>query len=194
MTTTKITYTFPADCKVPQLRGKTFTGGEFCRIDGQWLNVEPDAVRFAERFEGQIVMARIAGTPELEAALAARKAEQQAVADRLAAIGWPEYEALQRKAGNARIAYDRASDRGYPAREAEAMRIAEAALSNAREDYPLAAAYATAVSYSAASNYAKAAAGRRAMQSIEAGADPVATVEAMTAEWSAAADRAVANA
>lgn len=189
----KITYTFPTDCKVPQLRGKTFTGGEFCRIDGK-LKGEPDAVRFAERFEGQIVMARIAGTPELEAALAGYKAAQQAVADRLAAIGWPEYELLQRKAGNARIAYDSASDRGYPVREAAAMRAADEALDAARAQYPLAAAYATAVSYSMAGNYAKAAAGTRAMRAIEAGADPIATVEEMMTEWSAAAEQAVRNA
>ena len=189
----KITYTFPSDCKVTQLRGKTFTGGEFCRIDGKWQG-EPDAVRFAERFEGQIVMARIAGTPELEAALAARKAEQQAVADRLAAIGWPQYQAAQRKASNARIAYDRASDRGYPAREAESMRIADANLAVARETYPLAAAYAQAETYSFANNYAKAAAGTRAMRAIEAGADPIATAEEMMTEWSAAAEQAVRNA
>ena len=81
----KITYTFQRDCKVAALAGKTFTGGEFCRTDGKWQG-EPDAVRFAEKVDGKTVMARIAGKPELEAALAASKAEKAAVANRLAAI------------------------------------------------------------------------------------------------------------
>lgn len=189
----KITYTFPADCKVALLRGKTFSGGEFCRTDGKWQG-EPDAVRFVEHFEGRIVMARIAGVPELEAALAAHKADKQAVADRLAAIGWPEYKAASRAASNARAAYDRASEYGYPAAQAATMRAADAALDSARAIYPLAAAYAQAEAYGFASNYAKAAAGTRAMRAIEAGADPIATVEEMMTEWSADAEQAVRNA
>ena len=189
----KITYTFGRDCKVAALAGKTFTGGEFCRADGNWQG-EPDAVRFVEKVDGKAVMAKIAGKPELEEALAAGKAEKAAVADRLAAIGWPQYKAAQRAAYNARAAYDRASEYGYPAREAAAMRAADDALDGARTQYPLAAAYAKAESYSLANNYAKVGAGTKAMAAIGGGADPLAAVAAMEQEWSAAAAQAVANA
>ena len=189
----KITYTFQRDCKVAALAGKTFTGGEFCRTDGKWQG-EPDAVRFAEKVDGKTVMARIAGKPELEAALAASKAEKAAVANRLAAIGWPQYKVAQRAAYNARAAYDRASERGYPAREAAAMRAAHEALDAARAQYPLAETYANAESYSLASNYVKAGAGARAMAAIEGGADPLAEVATMKSEWGVAAAQAVANA
>jgi hypothetical protein len=190
---TNIAYTFAKDCAIPQLRGRTFTGGEFCRIDGKWQG-EPDAVRFAERVDGHVVMARIAGNPELEAALSAHQAAKQAVADRLDAIGWAQYQAVQSRAYNAREAYDRASERGYPVREAAAMRAADEALDVACAQYPLAAAYAQAESYSQASNYAKAGAGRDAMLAIESGADPIETIAAMQASWSDAAWRAVQNA
>lgn len=189
----KITYTFPADCKIEQLRGMTVTRGEFCRIDGKWGG-EPDAVRFAERIDGKILIVRITGKPELEAALAASKTEKQAVTDRLAAIGWPQYQAAQRIAYAARAEYDRASERGYPVREAAAMRAADEALDVARAQYPLAAAYAKAESYSMASHDQKSSAGRKAMSAIESGADPLVATEAMATEWSTAAERAVQNA
>ena len=189
----KITYTFSTDCKIAQLRGMTVTGGEFCRADGKWQH-EPDAVRFAERIDGKILIVLIAGKPELEAALAAHKRQKQAVADRLAAIGWPQYQAVQRGVYNARGAYDQASERGYPVREAAAMRAADEALDAARAQYPLAAAYAKSDSYSMAHNDQKASAGRRAMTAIESGAEPVAAIATMDAEWSAAAEKAVQNA
>ena len=190
---TKITYTFPTDCPIAQLRGVTVTGGEFCRIDGKWQQ-EPDAVRFAERIEGKAVVARIAGKPELEAALAVHKAVKQAIADRLASIDWPQYEAVQRKAYNARAAYDRASEYGYPAKEAAAMQAADEALTAARTQYPLAACYAKADSYSTAENDQKSSVGRKAMTAIEGGAEPLEAVAKMEAEWLAAAERAVWNA
>lgn len=189
----KITYTFPADCPIAQLRGRTFTGGEFCRADGQ-LRLEPDAVRFGERVDGKAVLARIAGTPALEAALIAHKTEALAIEGRLAAIGWPQYSAIQRRAINAEGHYDAASERGYPAREAEAMKVAYAALDQARAQYPLAAAYAKTHSYSMAAHYQKASAGRKAMRAIEAGGDVLAVIAAMESEWSAAAEKAVRNA
>ena len=189
----KITYTFSTDCKIAELRGITVTGGEFCRADGKWQK-EPDAVRFAEQVAGKTIIAMIAGKPELEAALASHKAAKQAAVDRLAAIGWPQYQAVQRRAYNARAAYDRASEHGYPVHQAAAMRAADEALDAARVQYPMAAAYAKAESYSMASNYAKAGAGRNAMAAIELGTNPVAAVAAMESEWSAAAERMVQNA
>jgi hypothetical protein len=189
----KITYTFPLDCKIAKLRGITVSGGEFCRIDGTWQGT-PDAVRFVESIEGKTIMASITGKPELEAALAAHQTFQQTTKDRLSAIGWTQYQAAQHRAYNARIAYDHASERGYPVREAAEMRKADAALAAARAQYPMAAAYAKAESYSMAHNDQKASAGRRAMIAIESGADPIATIATMEAEWHAAAEKAVQNA
>jgi hypothetical protein len=193
MSTITITYTFPADCKIPQLRGRTFTVGEFCYIDSAG-NQDPDAVRFAERVDGKAVVARIKGKPELEAALAASLAAKAAVVGRLAAMGWPQYEAAQDAMIAAREAYDRASEHGYPVREARAAESAEQALAAAAEQYPMAALYARAGSYSHASHDQKSSAGLRAMRAIEGGADPVQAVATMVAEWQAAAERAVQNA
>lgn len=189
----KLTYTFADDCPITQLRGITVTGGKFCRIDGAWQK-EPDAVRFRERIDGKAIVARITGKPELEAALRAHTNAERERAARLAAIGWPAYQAVQRAAANARAAYDRASEYGYPAKAAAAMRTTDEALAAARVQYPLAAAYARAESYSMAANDQKASAGCKAMAAIESGADALATIQAMEAEWSAAAERAVQNA
>lgn len=184
-----ITYTFPADSKVAELAGKTFTGGKFCRADGKWQG-EPDAVSFGEQIVGVktvMLKALISGKPELEAALAAQNAENAAIESRLSVIGWPAYQSAQRKAINARGDYDAASEYGYPQKQAGAMHAADAALDAAALKYPLAAAYARAESYSMASNYAKSGAGARAMMAIEGGADPLTTITAMEADWSAAA-------
>lgn len=189
----KITYTFSVYCPIAVLAGKTFTGGVFARADNKWQG-EPDAVRFAESIDGKAVMARIAGKPELEAALAAHKAAERAIKDRLATLGWPQYKAVQRAAINARDAYDQASERGYPAREAAAMRLSDDALEAAARQYPDAALYAMAEAYSMAAHYAKAAAGSRAMRAIEQGSEPAQAVAEMDAEWSVAASKAVQNA
>lgn len=192
-----ITYTFPDDCKVAALRGVTAVGGVFCTASGKWRD-PIDAVKFTTEINGRGVTAMIAGKPELELLLAAhlaRIAAEQAAKDAaLSALSWPQYQAIQRRAANAREAYDRASEYGYPAKEAAAMRAADEALESARQQYPLAAAYAKAESYSMAANDQKASAGNRAMKAIESGADPLATISAMDAEWSAAAAKAVQNA
>ncbi len=52
--------------------------------------------------------------------------------DCLAAIGWPQYEVAIRRVVNARAAYDRASEYGYPAAQAATLRAAEAGLERAR--------------------------------------------------------------
>lgn len=191
----KITYTFPESSPYAALRGRTFTGGTFCRRDGKRQG-EPDAVNFGlQTVDGKEIILKvgIAGRPELEAALADKKAAEAARKARLDAIGWPEYQAAQNKAINARDAYDAASRYGYPSRQAAAMRAADEALTEAARKYPLAAAYAKAESYSFSSNDMKSAAGNRAMRSIESGEDPILAIEKMEQEWSAAAARAVDN-
>lgn len=188
----KITYTFAADCPVAPLRGITVTGGKFCRIDGK--AGEPDAVRFIERVAGKTIIARIAGKPELEAALVAHNAGIAARKAMLDAIGWPQYKDVQSRYRNAQYAYERASEHGYPVEQAAKVRDAYAALEAARVQYPGAAAYAKAESYSMADNYAKAGAGRNAMAAIERGDDPAQAVAAMEIKWSADAERMAQNA
>ncbi len=191
-----ITYTFPLDFSITELRGKTFTGGKFCRVDGGWGG-EPDVVNFGDQEIGGktvVLKAKIEGKPELEAMLAAYKEEKESIKARLEAIGWPAYQAAQTAASNARGDYDYASQRGYPVKEAAAMRIADDALDVAAQEYPLAAAYAKAENYSMARNDLKSNAGTRAMRAIENGADPMRAVAEMEAEWSAAAEKAVQNA
>lgn len=82
-----ITYTFPADCPVTALRGKTFTVRRISRraVNGKATEV----AEFVEKFEGRDLAAIVAGKPELEAAVAtyraAEAAERQAARDALEA-------------------------------------------------------------------------------------------------------------
>ena len=71
-----ITYTFPADCPIAALAGQTATGGVIRKlpIDRKLT----DVVVFETQFGGKNIIARIAGKPELEAALAAKEIEQAA--------------------------------------------------------------------------------------------------------------------
>ena len=188
----KITYTFPGDCKIAQLRGVTVYGGEFCNASGNWQG-PIDAVKFETQVDGRNVKALIAGKLELEQALALHLAAIAAKDAILASLGWAQYQAAQKTAINARYAYDAASERGYPVKQAAAMHKANEALDAARAQYPLAAAYAKAESYSLASHDQKASAGCRAMAAIESGADPVATVAEMESNWMADAAHCVAN-
>lgn len=57
------------------------------------------------------------------------------------------------------------------------------------ETYPQAAAFLKAQKYADASNYAKSAAGEKALEAIINGADPAETIAAMEAEWSAYCDK-----
>lgn len=183
-----ITYTFPPNCPIAKLANQTVTGGKPCTLpDGS------PGVDFGIQLGG-IVKAKLAGKTDLQAQVNAYYADMAARKAALDSIGWPQYQAVQRRAYNARAAYDRASEHGYPVRQAAAMRAADEALDATRVQYPVAAAYAKAESYSMAENYAKAGAGREAMEAIESGADPMAAVAAMESEWSAAAERMVQNA
>ena len=192
-----ITYTFPADCPIPQLRGITCTGGKFARhmIDRKAVDV-----CCFDPVNGKSVMARVFGKPELEAAFAAQlAAEAQAKAKKRAALeaavpGLAEYEAASRAYSNAICAYDRACDRGgYPVNEGAAAKTTEEALQQVYARHPATRLWRKIEAYTEASNYSKAAAGREARRSVEAGADLAASVANMEADWSAAAAQAVYN-
>lgn len=187
-----ITYTFAADAAAPQLRGITCHGGVFCRVDGK--RGEPDAVQFSTIIDGKRAMARIAGKPELEAALAARNAAIAAKAAVLAAMNWTAYEVILNAMLSAESAYKVASERGYPARQAAALKKADEAFQAARAAYPAADLYNTAQNFSRASHDVKATAGVNAMAAIEQGADPVAAIAEMKAVWAAHCDNAAVSA
>lgn len=73
-----ISYTFPANCPVAALAGKTVTGGMFGKRihNGKAF----DVVNFETLIDGKPVCAIVAGKPELEAAFAAHQAEKAAEA------------------------------------------------------------------------------------------------------------------
>lgn len=107
--------------------------------------------------------------------------------------GKQEYEEARGAVENARGAYDAASEYGYPAREAAAMKEAEAEFAEICQQYPVAAAWGQANSWTYASNYRKVGAGKRAMERIEAGENHETVLTEMAAEWTAAAHEAVMN-
>jgi hypothetical protein len=73
-----ITYTFPSDFKIPQLRGITCTGGTFCNAQGRWMDGD-NAVSFAAPIvDGKKIIALIAGKPELESLFAEYKMQIEA--------------------------------------------------------------------------------------------------------------------
>lgn len=194
----KITYTFPDQAAIPApLRGKTFTGGKLARhmIGGAPVEV----VIFAERINGQTVAAKVAGKPELEAAVAAIKtAEAKAKADAQTALeiavpGVTAYEAAMRVYTNASAAYDRASERGYPAKEAAAAKAADDALQAVMIKYPATALWRKVIAFTQASNDQKSSAGDAAKKAIMSGTPIAEAVTKMESEWLDAAQRAVDN-
>ena len=193
-----IIYTFPDQTTIPApLRGKTFTGGKLSRqmIGGAVVEV----VMFSERINGQTVAAKVAGRPELEAAVAAIKAtEAKAKADaqttlETAVPGVLAYEAAMRSYSNAVAAYDRASERGYPVKEAAAAKEADAALKAVFEQYPATALWSKIIGFTQASNYSKSGAGEAAKKAVLSGEDITQAVAKMEADWLNAAQRAVDN-
>src|SRR3990167_8859344 len=120
----------------------------------------------------------------------ANTATRKAVLD---GAGWPIYRTAQLNAHDARAAYYHASEHGYPTREAATMRDADEVLAAVGTQYPMAAAYARAESYSMADNFEKSEAGRHAMQAIESGSDPIAAIKKMEADWLTSASRMVEN-
>ena len=193
-----ISYTFPADCPIPALRGVTCEGGVLQRhvIRGELV----DVVAFATRVDGKSVVASVAGKPELEAAVAAAKtAEQEAQAAKRRALeaavpGLAAYETAMAAYSRAAAAYDRASERGYPVAEAAAAKAAQQALDAVYAQYPATASWNKIIAYTQAANYDKSAAGDAARRTVEAGGDVMQAAADMEAAWSAAAARAVANA
>ena len=101
--------------------------------------------------------------------------------------GLADLQNLQGDRIDAEAAYDRASNRGYPAREAATLKRIEAAYIEAKKLYPIAAAWIRADAFEAASNYAKSAAGQRAKKRIDAGEDYNGVLADMDAEWKSAA-------
>ncbi len=193
-----ITYTFSADCPTEALRGVTFTGGELTRI--KIGNQVVDAVAFkCPKINGQLVTARLDNKPDLQAIVAAAKEEAQRVADakraalETAVPGLAQYETAMRNYYNAQAAYDRASERGYPAKEAAAADAADKALQAVHEQYPATVAYREIDAFRLASNYDKSAAGDRAMRALEAGGNIFEVAETMRSEWKTAAERAMWN-
>ncbi len=194
---TKITYTFPVTCPIPALRGVTCTGGVLSRrvIGGKVTEV----VAFANKVAGNEVMAIVAGKPELEKAVAEIKAaEAKAVSDEQAALeaavpGVTAYEAAMKTYSNASAAYDRASGRGYPAREAAAAKAANETLQAVYLQYPATALWSKIIGYTQASNDSKASAGDAAKKAVLAGQDIAKAVEKMEADWLQAAEQAVWN-
>ncbi len=144
---------------------------------------------------------KIEGKPELAVLIAdlqARQAEiAQATAAREARVAAIPGLAALRAAISARedayARYQRASEHGYPAREAHAWHVAEHVARDLATEYPHAAGYLKAEAWSRAANYAKAAAGSRAMARMADGEDYMIVLADMEAEWTAAARRAVEN-
>lgn len=66
----QISYTFPKDFPIAEMQGRTVEGGIFARTTGKFSD-PLDAVRFPleKSKSGQVIVARVAGKPELEAAL-----------------------------------------------------------------------------------------------------------------------------
>lgn len=193
-----ITYTFPSDDKTPaHIRGVTVSGGQ---IDTRLVDRKVvDVVCFETKINGQQVVAGIKGRPELEAALAehqAAKAAQKLQARQTleaAVPGLAAYEAASTANANAAEAYDRASEHGYPAKQAAAAKAASEALEAVLAQYPATKAWRTIIGYTQASNYSKSAAGDAARKAVMDGTPIMQALEAMTANWSAAASRAVDN-
>lgn len=193
-----ITYTFPLDCPLPQLRGVTCTGGKVTsmKIDGKMV----EAVAFTSPLVGgQTVTARIDNKPDLQAIIAADKERSaQAVAAKQAALeasvqGLAAYESAMRTYSNAADAYDRASEHGYPAKESAAADAAEKALQAVHAKYPATVAWRKIEEFCQAHNDAKSSAGYTARRAVESGIDVFSAAEKMETEWKEAAERAVWN-
>jgi hypothetical protein len=192
-----ITYTFPADCPIAELAGVTVSGG---KIQNILVNkVLTEVVVFETKVQGKSVTAKVAGKPELEAAVAAIKAaEAQAKADARATLeaavpGLAAYESASSAYSAAVHAYDRASERGYPVNEAARAQAAEKVLFAVYEQHPATKLWAQIEKYSYGSNYDRAACASKAKAAVMSGVPIADAVAKMEADWSAAAERAVWN-
>lgn len=134
----------------------------------------------------KLVKAHPAEAQEIKAALMAEEAEERETAERRrvfrAAIpGLAEIEAADEAFFAYRRAFARAMDSGdgvYPKPPKENT-------DELRERYPMAAAMLRAESYSRATNYHKASAGRKAVERILDGEDWEKAISDMEAEWDA---------
>ena len=178
-----IKYQIPTDHPVRRIAGMTLEGGKVCTLaDGS------TAVDFGT-YNGTAIKVRLDGRPELAAQVNAEMTRDNI----LAAIGWGPYSEVFTRSMRALDARDAEAVHGYPYRTNAEWVAASADLDAARIMYPAAAAYATAQDFACAHNAAKSAYGRRAVEEIEAGADPIITVEVMQSEWVAAATNLINN-
>lgn len=195
---TGIEYTFPADCPVPQMRGVTCYGGkqQKAKIDGKCV----DVVAFSSPLIGGLtVTAKIENHPALKAIVDAANATAAAeLMVRRSFVessvpGLAEYESAAKDVSIALSDYERASGRGYPAKEAAALSAAENKLNRVHDDYPATAAWRKIVAYSQASNVSKHSAGLGAIKAVEAGENVFMVAARMEAEWSEQAVVLVSN-
>lgn len=105
--------------------------------------------------------------------------------------GLNEYENASKKYANAVAAYDAASERGYPSREAAAASLADAELKEIMSKFPATALWRRVQIYLSSSNYQKMAAGKEADRAIRAGAPIEEAVKNMESQWLASARRGV---
>lgn len=135
----------------------------------------------------KLVKAHPTEVQEIKAALLAEEAEERETGERrrnyrAAILGLKELEAAKAEQAAYREAFARAVDSGdgiYPAKP----KSDPAELS---AQYPMAAAMLRAESYSRASNYRKAGAGRKAVERILDGEDWEKAISDMEAEWNEA--------
>lgn len=180
------------------MRGVTCYGGkqQKAKIEGKYV----DVVAFSSPLIGGLtVTAKIANHPALKAIVDAVNATAAAefLAKRAcleaAVPGLAEYESAAKDVSIAFAAYERASDRGYPAKEAAALSAAENKLNRVHDDYPATVAWRKIVAYSQASNVSKYSAGLSAIKAVEAGENVFLVAERMEAEWSEQAGVLVSN-
>lgn len=163
-----ITYKFPNNYPEKELRGETYVGGLFGRMDGD-SEGEYDAVCFGCQAIGNKMVALkvpVENIPELMLKLESYKAKKKAVNDRLTAIGWFDYSnaiALQSQ--------NPSDDTDY------------------KRKFPLAAAYAEAKGLSMVYDDKKAQIGKTAMNEIEKGLNPLRSIIEMRKKLSDSAEQ-----
>lgn len=159
----------------------------FAMDDGR-ICARPDAGKkcFTDAEKVEISAAK----PELLNYFAEVKAEAASRAAKIAAIeGIKEIEAIQSEWET----YFYKRDRAFESECGRFPTAPKTEISSVKAKYPRAAAYLLAQSYSFASNYEKAHAGRNALERIINGEDHDTVIAEMKSEWEAAAHEAVMN-
>lgn len=184
VTKPSITYTFPSDAGIPELRGITATGGvpQKYAIDGKLI----DVVAFETKINGRPVATRVAGHPDLEQAVADYKSQTEAYkqagqdAMESAIPGVHALLTLADDASNDEVRYAEAFDRMMedegndgvrPPRPVNSARAEK--LAAMLKEFPRAALYLRAKQQNESAHWAdntgKGAAGKKAMEILESG-------------------------